>query len=128
VLLNFIGVGNLQLLFLRSEQKMAAHNVEFTTKQYKVVMKFLFHKGKTTKEIYTTCQLHLTKKKSPIYSTVKNWVARFKTGHFSTKVEDHPRRPLMVIVPQNVDATQSKMLADRRISAKKIAATLAISR
>jgi hypothetical protein len=39
-------------LFFRSELKMVAPGVEFTTKESRVVMKFLFLKEKTAKEIY----------------------------------------------------------------------------
>jgi len=52
VVLNFIRVGYLQLLFFRSELKMVDPNVEFITKESRVVMKFQFLKEMRTKEIY----------------------------------------------------------------------------
>jgi transposase len=58
-------------------------------------MKFLFLKGKSAKEIYDDMSVTLGEK-SPSYSTVKNWVARFKTEHFSTEDEDRPGRPFVV--------------------------------
>jgi hypothetical protein len=56
-----------------------------------------------------------------------HWVARFKTGHFRTEDEDREGRPLAVTVPENVNTVHSMILADRRISATKIAQTLEIS-
>jgi hypothetical protein len=84
-------------------------------------MKFLFLKEKRAKEIYDDMLVTLGEQ-SPCNSTVKNWVARFKTGHFSTKDEDHPGRPLVVTVPEN--AVYSMILTDQRISAKNIAETV----
>jgi transposase len=66
--------------------------------------------------------------KRPSYSTVKNWVARFRTGHLSTENEERSGRPTEVTIPKNVYAIHSIILDDRRITAKKIAETLAICR
>jgi hypothetical protein len=120
---NFICVGCLQLLFWRYEVKMVAHDVKFTTKEHRALMKFLFLKGKSAKEIYDDMSFTLDEK-SPSYSTVKTWVAGFKTGHFSTEDEDCPGKPLVV----NVEAVHSTILAGQRILAKKIAETLQMSR
>jgi hypothetical protein len=105
---------------------MAAPGVEFMTKGCRAVMKFLFLKGKSVKKIYDDMSITLCEK-SPSYSTVKNWSAQFKTGHFSTEDEDRPERPLVVTVRENVDGIHSMILVDQRISAKKIAQTLEIS-
>jgi hypothetical protein len=59
----------------------------------------------------------------PSYSTDKNLVARFRTGHLSTEDEKHSGRPSQVKISENVDAIHSMMLDDRRISPKN---TLAI--
>jgi DNA-binding transcriptional regulator GbsR (MarR family) len=64
--------------------------------------------------------------KRPSYSTVKNYVAMFRTGHFSTE-DKRSGRPTQVTVPENVDAIYSMILDNRRITAKKIAETLVIS-
>jgi histone-lysine N-methyltransferase SETMAR len=66
--------------------------------------------------------------KRPSYSTVKNWVARFRTLHLSTEYEERSRIPTQVTIPENVDATHFMILDDQRVSTKKIANTLAISR
>ena len=94
------------------------------TKECRAVMQFLFLKGKTAKEIY---DMSITLgEKSPSYLTVKNWVARCKTEHFSTEGKDCPRKATLVTVPENVDAIHSMIVADWRISARKIAETLEI--
>jgi transposase len=66
--------------------------------------------------------------KHPSYSTVKNWVTRFRTGHLSTEDEERSGRPTQVTIPEIVDAIHFMILDDRSISAIKIAETLAISR
>jgi transposase len=53
------------------------------------------------------------------YCTVKNWVARFRTGHLSTEDEERSGRPTQVMVPVNVDAIQSMIQDDRKISIKR---------
>jgi histone-lysine N-methyltransferase SETMAR len=127
LVINFICVGYLELLFLSSEVKMAAPDVEFMTKECRGVMNFLFLKVKSAKEIYDDMSV-TSGEKSPSYSTVKNWVAPFKTGNFSTEDEDRTGRPLVITVPEDVDAIHSMILAGRTISTKKIADTLEISR
>jgi hypothetical protein len=89
-------------------------------------MKFLFLEGKKAEEIYYGISVTLGEKILS-YSTVINWVSRFKTGHFSTKGEDHPGGPLVVSVSENVDAVRSMILEDRRMSARKIAKNLVTS-
>jgi transposase len=54
------------------------------------------------------------------YSTVKNWVVRFRRGHLSTEDEESPGRPTQVTIPENLDAIHSMILDDRKISTKKI--------
>jgi transposase len=57
--------------------------------------------------------------KRPSYSTVENWVARFRTGHLSTEEEEGSGRPTQVTIPENVDAIYSMIQDDRIISARK---------
>jgi transposase len=65
--------------------------------------------------------------KRPSYSTVKNWVVRFRTGHLNTEDDKRSGRPIQVKIPENVYAIHSMILVDRRMSTKKIAETLTIS-
>ena len=55
------------------------------------------------------------------YATVKNWVAQFKRGDFSTCNASRPGRPKTVNTPEIIDQIHEIILEDRRISAKSIA-------
>jgi len=85
---------------------MAGPDVEFMTKECTAGTKFLFLRGKTTKEIYEDKSVTLSAN-SPSYSTVKDWVALFKKGHSRTDAEDCPGWPLVATVPENMDAIYS---------------------
>jgi transposase len=108
---------------------MEQNNVYFTAKVRLEVRKYLSLKGNSAKNIYDDMLVTLGDK-SFSYSTVKNWVARFTTGHLRTKDEERSGRPTQVTIPGNVDSIHSMILDDRKISAKNIliAQTLAISR
>jgi len=62
------------------------------------------------------------------YATIKNWVAQFKSGDFSTCDAPCPGRPKTVTTPEIIDQIHELILEDRRISAKSIAEQLGISR
>ena len=64
---------------------------------------------------------------APSYATVKNWVAQFKRGDFSTCDTPRPRRPKTVTTLEIIDQIHELILEDRRISAKSIAEQLGIS-
>jgi hypothetical protein len=66
--------------------------------------------------------------KRPSYSTVKNWVAGFRTGHLSTDDEKRSGRPTQVTFPENVQVIHSMILDDISISAGRIAEILPMSR
>ena len=61
---------------------------------------------------------------APSYCTVKNWVAQFKHGDFSTCDAPCPGRPKTVII----DQISELILEESRISAKSIAEQVGISR
>jgi histone-lysine N-methyltransferase SETMAR len=109
------------------EDNMAEAQASFTTVHLRSVMKFLFLQGKSAKDIHTEMSQTLGEN-SPSYSTVKFWVARFKTGHFN--VEDEPRsgRPTTASDAATSQAVHDLILEDRRISGKMIAQILGISR
>jgi hypothetical protein len=71
--------------------------------------------GKAPKEIHAILRETLGEHASS-YATVKNWVAQFKRGDFST-----------VTTPEIIDQIHEIILEDRRISAKSIAEQLGIS-
>jgi transposase len=123
--LNLIILARFFKVCCRSEVKMAQNNGDFTAKECRAVMKYLFLKGNSAKKMYNAMLVTLGDKR-PSYSTVKNWIPRFRTGHLSTE-DERSGRPTQVTIPENVDAIQSRILDNRRVSVKKIAKTLAIS-
>jgi hypothetical protein len=105
---------------------MAKNNRDFTTKECRGVMTYLFPRRNLSKKIYD--MLVIFSDERPSYSTVKNWDARFGTGYVSTGDDERSGSPTQVIIPENVDAIHSMILDDQRISTKKIAKTLTITR
>jgi len=83
--------------------------------------------GKAPKKIHAILKETLGEH-APSYTTVKNWVAQFKRGDFSTYDAPRPGRPKKVTTPEIIDPIHKLMLEDHRISAKSIAEQLGISR
>ena len=88
---------------------------------------FFFLQGKTTKEIHAIL-IETLKEHATLHATVKNWVAQFKRGDFSTCVTPRRGWPKTVTTPEYTDQIHELNLEDRRISAKSIAEQLGISR
>jgi len=88
---------------------------------------FFFLQGKASKEIHAILIATLGER-APSYATVKNWVAQFKRGDFSTCDTPRPGRPKTVTTPDIIDQIHELILEDRRISTKSIAEQLGISR
>jgi len=88
---------------------------------------FFFLQGKAPKEIHAILKEPLGEH-APSYVTVKNWVAQFKRGDFSTCVGRRPGRPKTVTTPEIIDKIHVLILEDRRISDKSVAEQLGISR
>jgi len=82
--------------------------------------------GKTPKVIHAILTETLEEHASS-YATVKNWVAQFKSGDFSTCDAPRPGRPKTVTTPEIIDQIHELILDDRRISAKSITEQLGIS-
>jgi len=87
---------------------------------------FFLLQGTAPKEIRAILTETL-REHAPSYATVKNRVAQFKRGDFSTC--DAPRlgRPKTMTTPKIIDQIHEVILEDRRISAKSIAGQLGIS-
>jgi len=60
------------------------------------------------------------------YATVKNSVAQFKSGDFSTYDAPRPGRPKTVTTPEIIVQIHELILGDGRISAKSIVEQLGI--
>jgi transposase len=78
--------------------------------------------GKVPKEIL----IETLGEHAPSYATVKNWVAQFKRGDFSTCDEPRPGQPKTVATPEIIDQIYELILEDCQISAKSIAEQLGI--
>jgi len=85
-----------------------------------------FLQGKAPKEFHAILTETLGEH-APSYATVKNWVAQFKRGDFSTCVVPRPGRPKTVTTPGIIDHIHELILEDRRISSKSTAEQLGIS-
>ncbi|XP_066439098.1 interferon regulatory factor 3-like isoform X1 [Eleutherodactylus coqui] len=99
------------------ENKMAESNAIFTVNESRGVVKFLFLQGKSVKDIHGDMSQTLGDQ-CPSYSTVKNWVAKFKMDHFSANNEERPGRPREVVVSEIVDAVHNLILENRPISGR----------
>ena len=88
---------------------------------------FFFLPGKVPKEIHAILTETLGEN-APSYAAVKNWVAQFKRGDFSTRDAPRPGRHKTVTTPEIIKQIHELILEDGRISAKSIAEQLGISR
>jgi len=82
--------------------------------------------GKALKEIHAILTKTLGEYASS-YITVKNWVAQFKRGDFSTCDAPRPGRPKTVTTPEIIDQIHELILEDSGISAKSTAEQLGTS-
>ena len=78
---------------------------------------FFFVQGKARMETRVILTETL-REHAPSYATVKNWVAQFKRGDFSTCIEPRPERPKTMTTPESIGQIHELILEDRRISAK----------
>ena len=88
---------------------------------------FFFLQVKAPKEIHAILRETLGEH-APSYATVKNLVAQFKRGDFSTCNAPRPGRHKTVTIQEIIDQIHELILEDRRISAKSKAEQLGISR
>jgi len=70
-------------LLQRLKGSMSGDARDFNNIETRDVIKFFFLQGKTPKEIHVILRETLGEH-APSYATVKNWVAQFKHGDFST--------------------------------------------
>jgi len=89
------------------------------------VIKFFSLQGKAPKENHAILSETLGEH-APSYATIKNWVAQFKYGDFSTYGAPCPGRPKTVTTPEIIDQIHKQILEDCRVSAKSIAEQLGI--
>ena len=109
-------------LLQRLKGSMSGDARDFNNIEARTVEKFFFLQGKAPKEIHAILTETLRE-----HGTIKNWVAHFKRGDFSTCDGPRPGRPKTVTTPEIIDQIHKLILEDRRNSAKSTAEQLGIS-
>lgn len=92
----------------------------------RAIMKFLFGQAKLAKNIHTE-MLQTLGEKCPTYSTLKNWISRFKAGHFTKNDEPHSGHPPTSTDPVTCNSVHELIIQDWQLSTQKIAQTLDVS-
>jgi len=92
----------------------------------RAVIKLFFLQGKALKEIHAIMTETLGEH-APLHTTIKNWVAQFKHGDFSTCDAPCPGQPKTMTTLEIIDQIHELILEDCQISAKSIAEQLGIS-
>jgi len=100
---------------------------DFNNMETRAVIKCFLLQVKEPKEIHTIPKETLGEY-AQLYATVKNWVAKFKRGDFSTCVALRPGRHKTVTTPEIIDQIHDLILEDCRISPQSVAEQLGISR
>jgi len=100
---------------------------DFNNTETRAPIKFFSLQSKALKQIHTILQETLGEH-APSYATVKNWVAQFKRGEFSTCDATHPGWPKTLTTPEITDKIHRLILEDHQILAKSIVEQLGISR
>jgi len=112
-------------LLQRLKGSMAGIVSDFNNIETRAVIKFFSLQGKLPREIHAILTKTLGEH-APSYATIKNWVAQFKHGDFSTCEAPGPGRPKTVNTMEIIDQIHELILEDCRISAKSIAEQLGI--
>jgi len=116
-------------LLQRLKGSMSGDGRDFNNIKTWSAIKFFFFplQGKAPKEIHAILMERLGEH-ATYYATVKNWVAQFKRGDFSTCDAPCPGRHKSVTAPEIIDQIHEAVVDDRRISSKSIAQQLGVSR
>ena len=86
-----------------------------TTSRCELSSSFFFLQDKAPKEIHAILTETLGEHASS-YATIKNWVAQFKRGDFSTCDAPLPGRPKTMTTLEIIDHIHELILEDRRMS------------
>jgi len=114
-------------LIQRLKGSMSGDARDFNNIETRAVIKIFPLQGKAPKEIHAILTETIGEH-APSYAAVKNLVAQFKRGDFSTCDAPRPGRHKTVTTPEIIDQIHELIFEDRRISAKSIAEQLGISR
>ena len=124
----FVHVPNCKsFLITEVERKHVRRRARFQQHPDASCHQVFFLQCKASKEIHAIL-IETIGEHAQSYATVRNWVAQFKRGDFSTCDAPRPGRPKTVTTPENIYQIQELILEDRRISAKSIGEQLSISR
>jgi len=104
---------------------MSGDTSNFNNIETQAVIKFFFSARQGTER--NSCHSDRTLGEHALsYATIKNWVAQFKCGDFSTCDAPRPGRPKTVTTLEIIDQIHELILEDHLISAKSIAEQLGI--
>jgi len=109
-------IASLSLLH-RLKGSMSGDARDFSNIETRAVIKFFFLKGKAPKGNSCHSERYI-RGTSPSYATIKNWVAQFKHGDFSTCDAPRPGQPKTMTTPKIIDQIHELILEDCWISAK----------
>ena len=94
--------------------------------EYRAVIRYLYLKGKTGKEIHSElADVYGTS--APSYAQVKFWVGEFKPGRTSLEDEARSGRPLDATDEEMCKKVRDLVYSDRQIQVEEIAQALGIS-
>ena len=85
-----------------------------STSRHKLSSSFYFLQGKAQKEIHAIL-IETLEERAPLHATVKNWLAKFKRGDFSTCDAPRPGRPKTVTTPEIIDQIHKLIMEDCQI-------------
>ena len=94
--------------------------------EYRAVIRYLYLKGKTGKEIHGELA-DVYGSSVPSYAQVKFWVGEFKRGRTSLEDEARSGRPLDATDEEMCKKVRDLVYSDRRIQVEEIAQALGIS-
>jgi len=90
---------------------MSGDACDFNNIETLALIKFYFLQDKVLMEIHAILTETLGEH-APLYATIKNRVAQFKHGDFSTCDVPHPGRPKTVTTPEIIDQIHELILED----------------
>ncbi|KAF7272699.1 hypothetical protein GWI33_014544 [Rhynchophorus ferrugineus] len=95
-------------------------------KEFRVLIKYCFLKGKNTVEAITWLDAEFPDT-APGISTIKDWYTKFRRGEMSTEDGERSGRPKEVVTDENIKKIDKMILNDRKLKLNEIAHTLKIS-
>ena len=100
--------------------------MEMDKKEIRAVIKYLFLKNLSPKEIHTD-MVETMNDHAPSYSTVKQWVGEFKRGRVSTDDAERSGRPCSATDQETSDKVLEMVMQDRQITLRYISEQFKIS-